>query len=56
MAISIILFVLLFVVTIIVKVILNNNPSDKLKKFNEIIEIALIVQFLIIVNDVLSVL
>ena len=55
MIISIILFVLLFI-TIIVKLMQKNDTQGKLKRFNEIIEMALIVQFLIIVNDIFSVL
>ena len=54
--ISIILFVLLFITTIIVKLMQKNDTQGKLKRFNEIIEMALIVQFLIIVNDIFSVL
>lgn len=56
MIISIILFVLLFITTIIVKLMQKNDTQGKLKRFNEIIEMALIVQFLIIVNDIFSVL
>ena len=56
MIISIILFVLLFITTIIVKLMHKNDTQGKLKRFNEIIEMALIVQFLIIVNDIFSVL
>ena len=54
MIISIILFVLLFITTIIVKLMQKNDTQGKLKRFNEIIEMALIVQFLIIVNDIFS--
>ena len=50
MIISIILFVLLFITTIIVKLMQKNDTQGKLKRFNEIIEMALIVQFLIIVT------
>lgn len=56
MIISIVLFILLFIMTIIVKLMQKNNTQNNLKRFNEIIEIALIVQFLIIVNDMLCVL
>lgn len=56
MIISIILFVLLLVTTIIVKLIQKNDTQGKLKRFNEIVEMALIVQFLLIVNDIFSVL
>ena len=47
---------LLFIRTIIVKLMQKNDTQGKLKRFNEIIEMALIVQFLIIVNDIFSVL
>ena len=38
MIISIILFVLLFITTIIVKLMQKNDTQGKLKRFNEIIE------------------
>ena len=56
MIISIILFVLWFITTIIVKLMHKHDTQGKLKRFNEIIEMALIVKFLIIVNDIFSVL
>lgn len=51
MIISVILFVFLFLVTIVAKVALKNKESDKIKKFDEIVELALITQFLIIINN-----
>lgn len=51
MIISIILFVFMFLVTAIVKLALKNKTNDKLKKFDEIVELALIAQFLIIINN-----